>query len=86
MKKSPPEVRLEQLLELLSADLAHASDADLLEACADLGIKPGMKGSIAFLGLRGIFFFPYVPGKLSPLAEPNVAPHNEDGSDLTRRH
>jgi hypothetical protein len=86
MKKATPDVRLEQLLERLSTDLAQATDAELLEACAELGIKPGMKGSIAFIGLKGVFFFPYVPGKLAPLTESNAGQHNEDGPDLTPRH
>ncbi len=86
MKKTlPPDVRLEQLLEKLSAELAAATDAELLEACADLGIKPAMKGSVAFLGLKGIFFFPYVPEKLPPLTAPLPGVNDEDGPDLARR-
>jgi hypothetical protein len=86
MKKSiPPHTRLEQLLERLSTELAEATDAELLEACADLGIKPGMKGSLAFLGLKGAFSFPYVPEKLVPLPDPLPGPNLEDGPDLTRR-
>lgn len=85
MKKIPPEVRLERLLEALSADAVEASDAELLETCAELGIKPAMKGSIAFLGLKGIFFFPYVPEKFSALMEPPAAPDPNDSPDDARR-
>ena len=83
-KAIPPHVRLEQLLERLSAELVHTTDAEVLEACADLGIKPGMKGSIVFLGLNGPFSFPYVPEKLAPLSDPPPGPNTEDGPDLTR--
>lgn len=66
MKKIPPEVRLERLVEALSEDVILASDAEILEACADLKIRPDMKGSIAFLGLKkGHLFFPYRPEKLA---------------------
>jgi hypothetical protein len=85
MKKAPPDVRLEQLLERLSADLAEATNEELLEACADLGIKPAMKGSIAYLGLKGTFSHPYHPEKLGPLADPAPAGNGEEGTDLTRR-
>jgi hypothetical protein len=84
MKKPTPELRLERLLEKLSADLAEASDAELLEACADLGIKPAMKGSIAFFGLKSPFFFAYVPEKLTSQTDSNFNANGEDGSDLTR--
>jgi hypothetical protein len=86
MKKSiPPHVRLEQLLERLSAELVEATDAELLEACTELGIKPGMKGSVVFLGLKGPFSFPYVPEKLAPLPDPPPGANTDEGVDLTRR-
>lgn len=81
MKKSAPEVRLERIVEALSADVTLASDAEILEACADLGIKPEMKGSIAFLGLKkGHLFFPYRPEKLAAVMDP---PPGINGSDAS---
>lgn len=47
-----PETALERILEALERELIEASDADILEAAHDLGMKPEMKGSAAFLGLR----------------------------------
>jgi hypothetical protein len=85
MKKILPEVRLERLVEALSADVAEASDAEILKACADLGIKPEMKGSIAFLGLSGTYFFPYRYAKLSPLPDSPGGPEPPDSPDIFRR-
>ena len=82
MKKLPPHVRLERLLQILSEEIAIASDAEILAACAEQKIKPEMKGSIAFLGIKG-FYFPYRFWVLpefndpSPLADdesPDIAP------------
>lgn len=47
-----PETAFERILEALERELIEATDADILEAANDLGMKPGMKGSAAFLGLR----------------------------------
>lgn len=47
-----PETALERLLEALERELVEATDAEILEAAHDLGMKPEMKGSAAFLGLR----------------------------------
>lgn len=47
-----PETALERILDALERELVEASDADILEAAHDLGMKPEMKGSAAFLGLR----------------------------------
>jgi hypothetical protein len=85
MKKATPDVRLERLLERLSTDLVEATDSELLEACADLGIKPELKGSIAFLGLKQPFYFPYDPEKLVPSTDPKPGANDEDGTDLMRR-
>lgn len=45
--------RLERLLNALAEDLAEASDEEVLQACADLGMNPEMRGSAAFFGLKG---------------------------------
>ena len=93
MKKSTPEMRLERVLESLSGEIALASDEEVLEACADLRIQPEMKGTVAFLGIKGIVF-PYRPWMLpqslsqpddpAGLADPDDPP---DGGppDLGRR-
>jgi len=47
-----PETALERVLEALERELLEATDAEILEAARDLGMKPEMKGSAAFLGLR----------------------------------
>jgi hypothetical protein len=45
-----------------------------------------MKGSIAFLGVKGTHFFPYKPGKLAPpQADPAPGVGGENEPDLTRR-
>jgi hypothetical protein len=47
-----PETALERILEALEHELVAATDEEILEAANDLGMKPRMKGSAAFLGLR----------------------------------
>jgi hypothetical protein len=51
VKRPLPHVRLERIVEALEQELIAASDAELLQAASDLGMKPGMRGSAAFLGL-----------------------------------
>lgn len=52
MTQTFPETALDRILEALERELVIATDAEILEAAGDLGMKPGMKGSAAFLGLR----------------------------------
>lgn len=47
-----PETALERILEALERELVEATDEEVLAAAHDLGMKPQMKGSAAFLGLR----------------------------------
>ena len=47
-----PETALERLLEALESELVAATDEEILEAAHDLGMKPEMKGSAAFIGLK----------------------------------
>jgi hypothetical protein len=83
MKKLPPYVRLERLLEVLSEEIAVATDAEILAACAELKMKPEMKGSMAFLGLRSPYF-PYrhwvfsseSPASTDPTARPGARPES----------
>jgi hypothetical protein len=53
LKRVFPEVALERLLEALESEILAASDEDILEAARDLGMNPAMRGSAAFLGLKG---------------------------------
>jgi hypothetical protein len=84
MKRETPEMQLERVLEILSAEIATASDAEVLEACADLRIQPDMKGSVAFLGVKG-FVFPYRFWVLAPSDATTLAAPDDDPSDLTPR-
>jgi len=88
MKKLLPHIRLERILDALSEETATASDEELLQACAELRIKPEMKGSLVWLGLKGVFFCPYVESKLAPTTEgiPFADPEDGDFQDTPRRH
>jgi hypothetical protein len=52
VKATPPELVLTRLLEALGEELIDAADEELLAAAAELGMKPMMKGSAAFMGLK----------------------------------
>jgi hypothetical protein len=84
MKKPTPEMRLERVLETLSEEIAASSDAELLEACADLRIQPQMKGSVAFLGVKGTVF-PYRFWVLPESDTATLMDPDDDGPDLTPR-
>lgn len=84
MKKPTPEIRLERVLATLSEEIAASSDTEVLEACADLRIQPEMKGSVAFLGVKGAVF----PYRFWVLPESDAAAlpdPDDDGPDLTPR-
>lgn len=51
MTKPDPELGLERLLAALGQDLLAAPDAEIRDVANELGQKPGMKGSIALLGV-----------------------------------
>jgi hypothetical protein len=51
MTTTRPELGFERLLEALGQDLLDATDEEILAVTNDLGQKPGMKGSIALLGV-----------------------------------
>jgi hypothetical protein len=53
VKRAPVTARLERLIDALAMELAEASDEEVLQACADLGMNPHMRGSAAFIGLKG---------------------------------
>lgn len=75
-------MRLERVLATLSEEIATSSDSEVLEACADLRIQPQMKGSVAFLGVKGTVF----PYRFWVLPEPDAATltdPDDDEPDLT---
>ena len=84
MKKPTPEMRLERVLATLSEEIATSSDTEVLEACADLRIQPQMKGSVAFLGVKGTVF-PYRFWVLPESDTATLMDPEDDGPDLTPR-
>ncbi len=57
MNAASPEVELTRILEAMEQELIDASDEEIMEAAADLGMDPKMKGSAAFAGIK----FPVKP-------------------------
>jgi hypothetical protein len=51
MSNFSPELGLERVLAALERDLLEASDEELTEVAGELGLKPGMKGSVALFGV-----------------------------------
>jgi hypothetical protein len=51
MTTTRPELGFERLLAALGQDLLDAPDKEILDVANELGQKPGMKGSIALLGV-----------------------------------
>jgi hypothetical protein len=45
---------LNRVLDALANELVEASDEELLAAAHELGMRPDMKGSAAFIGLVGL--------------------------------
>lgn len=68
--------RLESLLAALEQELIAATDEEILEAAADLGMNPAMKGSAAFFGVT-------IP--LRPAFTPDDARESPDGSGAPGR-
>jgi hypothetical protein len=66
MSRTTLELRLERLLTALGLEVAEATDEEVLAAAEDLGMKPLMKGSAAFFGLK-YPCVPYDPGKLGEI-------------------
>jgi hypothetical protein len=78
MKKAPPNVRLERLMDSLSAELAQCSDEEIQQICDELRFKLDMKGSLAFLGVKGLVF-PYRYWVLpQPDEDPTQFPEPDD--------
>jgi hypothetical protein len=55
MTPHPPEVALNRVLAGLEKELAEATDEEIVQAAADLGMDVKMKGSAAFIGVKYTF-------------------------------
>jgi len=53
MRPAPPVPALDRILDALEHELLAASDDEVLAAANELGMRPDMKGSAAFIGLFG---------------------------------
>jgi|KBSMisStaDraftv2_1062788.scaffolds.fasta_scaffold11100_3 hypothetical protein len=51
MKDSFAEIGLERVLASLQRDLLAASDQEILEVAHEIGLQPGMRGSVALFGV-----------------------------------
>jgi hypothetical protein len=72
MTRARPDIRLDRILTALGIEVAEATDEEVLAAAAELGMKPMMKGTAAFFGLKQLFM-PYEPERLGePDAEWNA--------------
>jgi hypothetical protein len=49
-----PDIGLEKLIHGLERELLEAADEEFLAGARDLGMKPEMKGSAAFLGVKNL--------------------------------
>jgi hypothetical protein len=54
--RTPPEAALDRVLAGLAQELVEATDEEIEQAAADLGMNVKMKGSAAFVGV--IYTFP----------------------------
>lgn len=74
--KSDHSARFDRLLAALEQELIMATDEEILEAAADLGMNPAMKGSAAFFG---------VTKRLPPSFTPSDPSDFPDGPSVPRR-
>ena len=51
MKTTQVELGFERLLTALECDLLDATDEEIAAVASELGIEPGMKGSLALVGI-----------------------------------
>jgi len=72
MTRARPDIRLERILAALGLEVAAATHEEVLAAATDLGLKPTMKGTVAFVGLKR-YVLPYDPEKLDPNADAVVS-------------
>ncbi len=49
-----PDIGLEKLIHGLERELLEAADEEFLAGARDLGMKPEMKGSAAFMGVKNL--------------------------------
>ena len=55
VRSLPPQVALNRVLAGLEKELADATDDEITQAAADLGMNLAMKGSAAFIGVKYTF-------------------------------
>ena len=80
MTTTRPELGFERLLAVLGRDMLDASDEEILAVANELGQKPGMKGSIALLGVTFAWRLKNQPkGSAQPTKEAS------SGAGATRR-
>jgi hypothetical protein len=49
-----PDIGLEKMIHGLERELLEAADEEFMAGARDLGMKPEMKGSAAFLGVKNL--------------------------------
>jgi hypothetical protein len=49
-----PDIGLEKVIHGLERELLEATDEEFLAGARDLGMKPEMKGSAAFIGVKNL--------------------------------
>jgi hypothetical protein len=76
MNNRMSDIRLERLVHALSDDLAEASDLELIEAARELRMDITLRGTAAFLGLKGLYF-PYRPDRFWNLSPSGDRDQNE---------
>jgi len=80
MTSTRPELGFERLLAALGQDLLDAPEEEILAVANELGQRPGMKGSIALLGVtRAWRLKDQRKGAAQPTPEPS------SGARATRR-
>jgi len=62
--REPPEVALDRVLAGLERELVEATDEEVVQAAAELGMNVNMKGIAAFMGLFGM------PKRLEDIFDP----------------
>jgi hypothetical protein len=75
MSHSVPELGLERVLAALERDLLAASDEELAEVAGELGLKPGMQGSVALFGVTSTMDVTTLRARMEKRAKkPRVTP------------
>ena len=51
MSTTRPELKLERMLATLEQELLETSDDEILSVATEIGLRPGMQGSVALAGV-----------------------------------